>query len=287
MKRTLLFTGLSLLFSHSLFADSIEEIAKRHAAATAAEIEAYLEDNPNAPDKNGAYSHLLKSYHTTGDTDKSIGVFQQRFDALESGEKTNTRLLYSNTSSLFNLFLKAKRNDEAIAVIAAAIVKVKGHPEEDDLTDAFKQMGAKLTKPDTGGSLEIKFTSLQGEEIDLAAMKDKIVLVDFWATWCGPCIAELPHMKETYEKYHEKGFEIIGISLDQISDKEKLQDFIKKKEMPWPQHFEEEKNTNRFAIKYGITSIPSTFLIGKDGKIIATNLRGPALEEAVAKHIGE
>ncbi|MDP6859908.1 MAG: redoxin domain-containing protein [Verrucomicrobiales bacterium] len=143
-----------------------------------------------------------------------------------------------------------------------------------------------LNRPGVGEVMELKFTSLAGKEIDLADMKGKVVLIDCWATWCGPCIAELPNVRKAYEDYHDKGFEIIGISLDKAKDEAKLKSFVKDKNMPWPQAFDGKGWDNVLAKQYGITSIPATFLVGKEGKIVSTNLRGPALSSAVKKELG-
>ena len=107
-------------------------------------------------------------------------------------------------------------------------------------------------------------------------MSGKVVLVDFWATWCPPCVAEMPNVIAAYNQYHDQGFEIIGISLDQ--DKDALLAFTKENKMPWPQYFDGKGWSNEIAGQYGIRGIPATFLIGKDGKIAATDLRGPALK---------
>ena len=90
--------------------------------------------------------------------------------------------------------------------------------------------------PGVGDTMAIQFTSTTGEEIDLAAMSDKVVLVDFWATWCGPCVAEMPHVISTYEKYKDAGFAVVGISLD--SDQAALDLFVAEYKMDWPQYFD-------------------------------------------------
>lgn len=122
---------------------------------------------------------------------------------------------------------------------------------------------------------------LAGKPLSIARFKGKVVLVDFWATWCGPCIGELPNVLKAYEKYHGKGFEIVGISLD--SDRAKLDKFITDRKMIWPQYFDGQGWQTKLAGVYGVNSIPATYLLDGEGKIIAKNLRGEALEEAVAK----
>lgn len=125
---------------------------------------------------------------------------------------------------------------------------------------------------------------MNGKPFSLAAFKGKVVLVDFWATWCPPCVAEMPNVVAAYKKYHDKGFEIAGISLDE--SRSALDAFLKKNDMTWPQYFDGKGWDNVLAGKYGIRSIPATFLLDRDGKIIDRDLRGEDLEKAVAKAVG-
>jgi len=122
---------------------------------------------------------------------------------------------------------------------------------------------------------------LAGKPLSIANHKGKVVLIDFWATWCGPCVHELPNVIAAYAKYHAKGFEIIGISLDQ--DRQKLETFLKDKNMTWQQFFDGKGWENKLASKYGIQSIPATFLLDGNGKIIGKDLRGEALGPAIAE----
>jgi peroxiredoxin len=113
--------------------------------------------------------------------------------------------------------------------------------------------------------------------------KGKVVLLDFWATWCGPCVREIPNVVANYEKYHEKGFEILGISLDRADAEEKLASFTKDHNMPWPQVYDGKYWQARVGQLYGIQSIPAMLLIdGDTGEILAgTEARGPNLEPAI------
>jgi thiol-disulfide isomerase/thioredoxin len=130
----------------------------------------------------------------------------------------------------------------------------------------------KGTKPyEVGKPLDIRFTALDGREVDLSKLKGKVVLVEFWSTTCGPCIAEMPTVKAVYQKLHDRGFEVVAISLD---DKETaLRGFIKDKELPWPQHFDGKGWENRFAVRYGIFSIPTTWVVDKRGNLRDINAR--------------
>jgi len=133
------------------------------------------------------------------------------------------------------------------------------------------------TKP-----LDLKFTATDGHEVDLAALRGKVILIDFWATWCGPCVAELPNVLKAYEKLHPKGFEIVGISLD--SDRAKLEGFIKEKNMTWPQFFDGKGWNNEISSRFGIQSIPAMWLVDKKGMVVSTSVRG-RLEEEVEKYL--
>src|SRR5947209_2428747 len=114
-----------------------------------------------------------------------------------------------------------------------------------------------------GKPLTMKFQALDGSEVDVSKLQGKVVMIDFWATWCGPCRAELPNVKAAYEKLHPKGFEIIGVSFDK--SKKDLQTFITKEKMPWPQYFDGLFWDNKIGKKYGIEGIPTMWLVDKKG----------------------
>jgi thiol-disulfide isomerase/thioredoxin len=147
--------------------------------------------------------------------------------------------------------------------------------------------------------LELAFTAVDGRPVDLKNLRGKVVLIDFWATWCGPCIAELPNVKRVYADHHDKGFEVIGISLENgrllpgdtpeqsaaklAAAKKVLTDFTAKEMMPWPQHFDGKYWKNEFAVQFSIASIPAMFLLDQEGRVVSTNARGPLLEQEVKR----
>jgi len=131
---------------------------------------------------------------------------------------------------------------------------------------------------------DLKFTAIDGSEVNTAAMRGKVVLVDFWATWCGPCMMEAPNVVAAYQKYHDKGFEIIGISLDK--DKAAVLKVTQANGMVWPQFFDGLGWKNAISTYFGIKSIPAMWLVNKQGILVSKDAR-PHLEADIEKLLAE
>jgi thiol-disulfide isomerase/thioredoxin len=158
--------------------------------------------------------------------------------------------------------------------LAAEVLGASAAP--DDLRTIAQEIIDGKPPYQVGRPVEIRFTALDGREVDVSKMKGKVVLVDFWATWCGPCVKEIPALMALYEKYHDEGLEVVGISFDSVQAQ--LVRFVKNKGLPWPQYF--EPWTNSLGLRYPVNGIPTVWLIGRDGNLAFTNAR-EGLEEKV------
>ncbi|MCW3076590.1 MAG: Alkyl hydroperoxide reductase [Bacteroidetes bacterium] len=150
----------------------------------------------------------------------------------------------------------------------------------DKTVRTFHEMINKIMATTTGQEApEILSPTPEGKELALSSLKGKVVLIDFWASWCGPCRKEMPNVVKAYNKYKDKGFEIYGVSLDQ--DKDRWVEAIKKDGITWPQVSDLKYWDSEAAKIYGVQGIPYTVLLNKEGQIIAKGLRGAELEKAI------
>jgi thiol-disulfide isomerase/thioredoxin len=144
-----------------------------------------------------------------------------------------------------------------------------------DAAKARLQKAELIRKP-----VDLQFIARDGTKIDLRNFRGKVVLVDFWASWCPDCIRELPTVQKVYDKYKDQDLVLIGISLDK--DAKALANFVAKKSLPWPQYFDGKGWDNEFAVKYGVRSIPEMWLVDRQGVLVTTFVPIEKLDEQVA-----
>jgi thiol-disulfide isomerase/thioredoxin len=185
---------------------------------------------------------------------------------------------YSMLMKIAQLWLSNDELERARAV-AARIASHAAPPEAKARAEMMIKHFELLGKP-----LALKFRAVDGREVDLRKLRGKVVLVDFWATWCQPCLMEIPKVTAAYTRLHDKGFEIVGINLDY--EKRNLDFVTQRAGMTWPQHFDGQGSDNEFAQQFGVALIPTMWLVDKQGVLRDLN-GGVNLEQKVEKLLAE
>jgi peroxiredoxin len=250
--------------------------------------------NAAATDLKGLVTKVNTKLQAGKKTEADLAPELKEFDTLLAkykGEKTDDvaqiQLMYAML--YLQVFNNTDKGVEMIKQLKTDFPDTKPAQNADRILESVKQQAA-AKKIQSGLAEGTKFPDFSekdtaGKPLSIANYKGKVVLLDFWATWCGPCVHELPNVIKTYDTYHKQGFEIIGISLDK--DQEKLASFTKEKNMTWVQYFDGLVWQNKLAVKYGVNSIPATYLLDGQGTIIGKDLRGEALDQAVAKAVAK
>ncbi|PHI19375.1 alkyl hydroperoxide reductase [Lewinellaceae bacterium SD302] len=207
--------------------------------------------------------------------DKANEVLNRLFDKWPAGSKAR---LFS-LGGAFNGLNQAK--SPAALPVAERLVAEYEATEPAAVATVKKSFSKLLTSTPGAQAPNLVGPSPDGETVDLKDLRGKVVLVDFWASWCGPCRKENPRVKKLYDKYADKGFEILGVSLDR--SKERWVQAIEKDGLGWLHMSDLQHWKSAHAAIYGVRSIPDTVLLDAEGKIIARGLRGQQLEAKLAE----
>jgi thiol-disulfide isomerase/thioredoxin len=232
--------------------------------------------------------------HTEADFAQELKDFDELI-AAEQSVKTDeaAQVVYLKAMLYLEVFEDHKKGGELMKQIAHDFPDSKYGRSAGNIVNQIAAMDAELnsqeiqmTKQSAAFPIgqppdDIDVKDLTGKPLSIAAHKGKVLLIDFWATWCPGCVMEVPGIIATFQKHHAEGFDVISVSLD--DDRDELQKFLKLQTgMTWPQFFDGRGPHNQLAVQYGIQLIPFSILLDRNGRVVGTDLQGPQLEAAVS-----
>lgn len=243
---------------------------------------------------NGAAKAPAKNVDFAPELDSVTAQLKEKFD----GGKTNATDLKENLTAINALIAKhlqdGKRDQVARLYLLDAHIYADGMDDKNRAQAIWEQVardfpgttaaqGARLSLArmvPEGLEVGQRFPDFHETGLSASSHLGHVTLIDFWATWCGPCKEEMPNVISAYQTYHGQGFDIVGVSLD--DDRDELVNFTRAQGMAWPQYFDGMAWQNKLAVKYGVHSIPMNYLLDRHGVIVGKGLRGSHLGQAVA-----
>ena len=230
----------------------------------------------NAEEAVKAYQQLVENYPKATYFAPALLEMGLAYDRLGQHDKAD--------AAYHQLVEHPKYGSRASAKTAKRLLALKQENRTGEIPASLSYRG----RPDAligKKAIDFNVKDLDGKDLSLEKYRGNVILLDFWAVWCGPCIAEMPNVKGVYEKYKDDNFQIIGISLDENRDT--LVGYLEKEGITWPQVFDGNGWQNQVAKMYGIRAIPHMYLIDGEGVIRKSDVRGHALEPAVAELVRE
>jgi thiol-disulfide isomerase/thioredoxin len=233
----------------------------------------YLAEHPEGPVRSLAQIVTTMGRAQSGDFAEAFSSFSALMASLGGSDQEEFATNFADT--LANAALASGEHEIARKVYSTLLKKFGA--ESPNLCQKVKDELGRIDKVGTKVT-HLAVSDLAGSSLRIDQFRGKYVLVDFWATWCAPCVIELPRLQAAYAKYHGKGLEIVAVSLDE--SKTAVVDFTKARKLPWKQVHNATAGGD-LVEAFGVRSIPATFLIGPDGTIIRLELRGAALDKAL------
>jgi len=294
-------------------ADSVAHILDQHDRALLRDLGTYLSKNPKAEDRDQAYAALFNKAiehdwfaeteeaaqrYLTNDPDGPVKALAQIILTMARARAGQYDQALERYKDLMNGLGKTDQEDFATsftesfagsAVTAGEFTIAKQvfqtlqqrFPESPTVREKADKELVRLEKVGKPAP-PFEAQDLVGKPVRLQSLQGKYVLIDFWATWCAPCLGELPRLQDAYRKYHGAGFEILSVSLDET--RSTVADFVKVRKLPWVQLHNASAGADLVDI-FGVSSIPAAYLLDPAGKIVRLDLRGPALEATLARLI--
>jgi peroxiredoxin len=292
-------------------ATSVSEILAGHDRALVRELSIYLTRNPKADDRDQAYAALfnkviehdwfsqteeLAKQYLKEEPDGPVRSLAQIITTMAQAQSGRFDLALSRYKDLMQGLGKVDQEEFAVsftetlataAIAAGEFTSARQvyqtlqarFPESQSLQDKTSKELNRLEKVGRPAPM-FEAQDLTGKTMSREALRGRFILVDFWATWCAPCIAELPRLQDAYRKYHGSGLEILSVSLDET--RAAVVDFVKVRKLPWLQVHNATGGAD-LVEAFGVSSIPASYLIDREGTIIHLDPRGPALETILAK----
>jgi thiol-disulfide isomerase/thioredoxin len=216
---------------------------------------------------------------------------------LSASRADKAHLLSQYVTRFFDLEQNAEVRDSDLKIVASTLFDVIG--DDQSAESAFVE-ALKLSKRSDvqlygygreqiarlrSNPFDLQTASMTGEKIDVAKLRGKVVLVDIWSNWCPGCIAAMPKVQGIWEKYRDRGFEVVGVWLttDEAKEKEQAQKYLSEKGAKYPNAVIAGQANIDFCKKYSIIGVPVTFLLGRDGKLVTNDVTGSRLEEEVKR----